>query len=119
MITKDLTIGKVYAVHHKRKGHFKAQLIDIVRADEGDEQDAVLLTMKMDTREGTGQERLARSPGAVTVTNIRPSLVLNIDELPGEDWLLQQRVIEEERPRVGAVIPKESLADKIRHLLKR
>jgi hypothetical protein len=119
MLTKDLQIGKVYAVHHRRKGHFKAQLIDIVKADEGDEQDTVLLTMKIDTREGGGQERLARSPGPVTVTNIRPSLIFNIDELPGEDWLIQQRVVEEERPKVGAVAPRESLTDKIRHLFKR
>jgi len=100
-MTKNLVIGKVYAIGHKRKGDFRAQLIDIV---PGDAQDPQLLTFKIDTRPGSGQERLARSKGAsITVTNVRPSLVVRIDEMPGNDeWLLSQRVAEERRKRADA-----------------
>jgi len=96
LISRDLNVGGVYAVHHKRKGHFKAQLIAIVPSAD-DPQDSILLTMKMDTRETGGQSHLARSPSGVTVTNIRPSLIVSIEEMPDEDWLMQIRVPEEKK----------------------
>lgn len=96
--TRKLVVGKVYAIGHKRKGDFRAQLIDIV---DGDKQDPQLLTFKIDTRPGSGQERLAHAKNArVTVTNIRPSLVVRIDEMPDDEWLLSQRVAEERQRKV-------------------
>ncbi len=96
---KTLTIGRVYAIGHKRKGDFRAVLIDIV---PGDAADPELLTVKIDTRPGSGQERLARTArAAVTVTNLRPSLIVRIEEMTGEgeSWLLSQRVTEEAQRR--------------------
>jgi len=112
MKTIDLELNKVYAVHHKRKGHFKAQLIDIILADAGDQQDETLLTMKIDTRRGWGQEQLARAPGPVAVTNIRPSLVVSMELLEGEDWLMTQRVVEEERSKTSTLTPPEIVPKK-------
>ena len=93
---KELTIGMVYAIGHKRKGDFRAQLVDIV---PGDAADPSLLTFKIDTRMGSGQERLARAANArITVTNLRPSLIMRIEEMPeGNDWLCTQHIIEEEQ----------------------
>lgn len=92
-----LEIGKTYRITHIRKGTFVSQLIDIVPTDPGDEADTQLLRMKIDTRKGSGQERLARTSAEVHVTDIRPSLVSHIDEMEGDAWLLQTRVVEEER----------------------
>jgi hypothetical protein len=92
---KELTIGKVYAIGHKRKGDFRAQLVDIV---PGDASDPSLLMFKIDTRPGSGQERLARAANAkITVTNIRPSLITRIEEMPDDDWLCTQHILEEEQ----------------------
>lgn len=92
-VTKELVIGRVYAIGHKRKGDFRAQLIDVVPGDMADPQ---LLTIKIDTRRGSGQERLARSVhAAITVTNVRPSLIVRMEEMPDDEWLLSQRVVEE------------------------
>lgn len=107
-ITKQLTIGKVYAIGHKRKGDFRAQLIDIV---PGDTQDLQLLTMKIDTRPGSGQERLSHAKNArVTVTNIRPSLVVRIEEMPDDEWLLSQRVSEERQKKANQAKEQQQIA---------
>jgi hypothetical protein len=96
-VDKDLTIGKVYAIGHKRKGDFRAQLVDIV---PGDAADPVFLMFKIDTREGSGQEKLARARSAkITVTNLRPSLIMRIEEMPDDDWLCTQHIVEEEQRR--------------------
>lgn len=80
--------SKVYQVHHKRKGHFVAILIDIVDASPGDEQDEVFWTMRYDVRHGTDQAHLATQPKQrFRESNIRPSLVLEISEYVGEHWL--------------------------------
>jgi hypothetical protein len=92
-----LEIGKTYKITHTRKGAFVAQLIDIVSTDPGDEQDVQLLRCKIDTRRGTGQERLARTHAEITVTDIRPSLIAHIEEVESDAWLLQRRVVEEDR----------------------
>jgi len=95
-LNAELTIGKVYAIGHRRKGDFRAQLVDIV---PGDKADPSLLMFKIDTRTGSGQERLARAANAkITVTNIRPSLITRIEEMAeGDDWLCTQHIIEEEQ----------------------
>ena len=116
-VAHNLKIGAVYSVRHQRKGLFKAQLIDVVKTLPGDEQDEVFLRMKIDTRPGTGQGRLVRAPGPVTVTDIRPSLVSSIEEIPDEDYLVNVRVVEEEQPKQAA-LPRESVWDKIRGALR-
>ena len=96
MEIKELIIGKTYRFTHIRKGNFIAQLIDIVPTDLGDEADTQLLRCKIDTRKQTGQERLARSAKAdVTVTDIRPSLISNLEEVESDTWLVERRVNEE------------------------
>jgi hypothetical protein len=88
--TKTLHVGRVYAIHHRRKGHFKALLEAVIPAETGDEKDTQLLTVRIDTRRGSGQERLARANSPVTVTNIRPSLVIAMVELD-ESWQVMPR----------------------------
>lgn len=74
-----LEVGKEYVVTHKRKGIFRAVLIEIVPTRSGDECDDRYLTFEIPTGPGSGQERIARVDGAEqTVTNIRPSLVQHI-----------------------------------------
>lgn len=95
MTDLSLEIGKTYQFTHTRKGTFRAQLIDIVPADAGDEADTQLLCVKIDTRRGRGQDRLARSKADVTVTNIRPSLITQVEPLEDDAWLIETRVVEE------------------------
>jgi len=47
-VTKELKIGQVYSIHHKRKGHFVAQLIGIEETSLGDEADDIFLKVKYD-----------------------------------------------------------------------
>lgn len=85
MLAKNLIPGATYRIHHVRKGYFKARLKAVVPSDPGDLQDSQLLVMEIDTHRGSGQERLARSPTSVTETRIRPSLVLEIEQID-ESW---------------------------------
>lgn len=96
---KKLTKGDVYTIHHKSKGVFVAQLIDIVEAWPGDEYDTVFLTMKYDVRAGTDQVGLAITPGKdqVRVSNLRPSKISKIEKFEGESWLRDVKVPEEEK----------------------
>lgn len=83
-----LTVGQVYSVHHKRKGHFVALLTAIVDAPPDDLQDDVFLTVRYDVRHGTDQEHLATQPKQkFRESNLRPSLVLEIQEYAGDHWL--------------------------------
>jgi hypothetical protein len=112
---KQVTIGSVYAVQHKRKGHFVGQLIDVV---DGDEHDPVLLRFKIDVRPGTDQARIAHSPGeAVAVRDIRPSLVVSIEAIDTAQWLRVVKVPEEVRAK-SAPLPQASLGARLRSLLK-
>lgn len=114
---KDLEIGKIYSIHHRKKGHFVAQLLEVVPAWGGDEADEVFLTMKYDTRAGTDQVGLAIAPGKskVRVSNLRPSHILSIKETEKGEWLRTARVPEEEK--VGKSDP--GLVDKVRAFLRR
>jgi hypothetical protein len=96
-----LTIGNIYKVTHKRKGVFVGQLIDIVDAEPGDTEDYFFWQFKYDVRAGTDQERLAINPGkdSVRVSNIRPSLVTNVELFEGEHWLRAVAVKEEQEPQ--------------------
>jgi hypothetical protein len=120
-VDKELTIGKVYAIGHRRKGDFRAQLVDIV---PGDEADPFFLMFKIDTREGSGQEKLARARSAkITVTNLRPSLITRIEEMTdGDDWLCTQHIVEEEQRRRRLEQQPEKRAsriDRIKELIAR
>lgn len=85
----NLEIGRVYKLDHQRKGVFIAQLTGIEEGDEADEQ---FLTMKYDVRIGTDQARLAISPkDEVRVSNIRPSLIIAIEETEDGEWRLQKK----------------------------
>jgi len=119
--TKQLKVGSVYRIHHSSKGAFVAQLIDIVKADEGDEYDDVLLRVKYDVRAGTDQIGLSVIPGKqeVRVSRLRPSKIISIEELEGEDWLRQIKVREEEQPVLAATVVEHSLVDKLKSLFKR
>lgn len=95
MQVKDVKIGKVYDILHKRKGAFVAQLIDL---EECDEVDPVVMVMKYDVRAGTAQAGMATTPKqAVRVSGIRPSLVVKIEETDGGSWLRDVKVPEEEK----------------------
>lgn len=95
MEIKDVKIGKIYDVHHKRKGPFVAQLINFEKCDK---VDPVIMVMKYDVRAGTAQAGLATTPTqAVRVSGIRPSLVLRIEETDGDSWLREVKVPEEEK----------------------
>ena len=94
-VNKKLKIGKIYSIHHKRKGHFVAHLIDVV---EGDDLDPVFLTVKYDTRVGTDQHHLATQKGqAVRESNLRPSLIYSIEKTEEGGWLREIRVPTEEK----------------------
>jgi len=116
MQTKELKIGEVYAIHHKKKGRFVAQLIDIVPAPEEDKIDDVFLTMKYDTRAGTDQANLAIVPGKshVRVSNLRPSFILKIEKTEKGGWLREIPVQEEEQ-----VKSDPGFVEKVRNLLRR
>lgn len=112
MIKKDLKIGKVYSIHHKRKGHFVAQLINVVPAWEGDEEDEVFLQVKYDVREGTAQYGLATQPSQkVRVSNLRPSLIHTMEPTDEQKWLMEVKVPEEEEK------PDKSLMGRLKGLI--
>lgn len=114
---KDLEIGKIYSIHHRKKGHFVAQLIEVVSAWEGDETDDVFLTMKYDTRAGTDQVGLAIAPGKskVRVSNLRPSHILSIKETLEGEYLRAAKVPEENK----IVKSDPGLMEKVRTFLRR
>ncbi len=97
-VKKDLKIGKVYTFHHIRKGTFVGQLIGVERADSRDEADDLFLTVKYDVRTGTDQERLKVNAGEIRVSNLRPSLIIQIDDIEEGGWLRKQKVAKPTRP---------------------
>ena len=109
MNTQQLTVGQVYSVHHQRKGHFVALLTAIVDAPPDDLQDTAFLTVRYDVRHGTDQAHLATQPKQrFRESNLRPSLVLGIEEYTGEHWLREVAP----PPVVGKPQPK-SLLDRL------
>jgi len=58
---KDLHIGKVYSILHRRKGYFVGRLLEVSKTEPGDEADSVLLQFEIDVRPGTDQNRLANA----------------------------------------------------------
>ena len=94
MEVKDLEVGKIYKVVHKRKGAFVAQLIEF---EDCDDVDPLVMVMKYDVRDGTAQAGMATTPKqTVRVSGIRPSLVIKIEETSDKSWLRDVRVAEEE-----------------------
>ena len=112
-VTKELKIGQVYSIHHKRKGHFVAQLIGIEETPLGDEADDIFLKVKYDVRQGTSQANLAISPkDRVRVSGLRPSLVISMEPTEEQKWLREVRVPEEDLPK-----PDKTLMSRLRDLL--
>ena len=107
---KELEIGKIYEVHHSRKGKFIALLTDVAPAP-GDEQDDHYLTVKYDVRQGTDQFRLATQPGQrFRESNLRPSLILRMEEYEEEHWLrnipVKEPVVEKKKGLFGKLFGK-------------
>jgi hypothetical protein len=110
--TKELKIGQVYSIHHKRKGAFVAQLIGIEETPEGDEADDIFLKVKYDVRQGTSQANLAISPkDRVRVSGLRPSLILSMEPTEEQKWLQEVKVPEEDLPK-----PDKNLMARFRDL---
>ena len=98
-----LEVGKIYRIWHERKGSFVARLLAIVPAWEEDKYDTEFLHMMYDVRAGTDQMGLAIVPGKdrFRESNLRPSLINKIEEVPeGEDWLREIKLPE---PRKGLI----------------
>lgn len=109
---KELKIGQVYLVHHKRKGSFVAQLIGIENTPEGDEVDDIFIKVKYDVRQGTSQANLAISPkDRVRVSGLRPSLITSMEPTEEQAWLREVKVPEEELPK-----PDKNLMSRLRDL---
>ncbi|HLE03989.1 MAG TPA: hypothetical protein VI729_05160 [Anaerolineales bacterium] len=102
----QVEVGKVYRITHKRKGTFVAQVIGVEQADPSDKVDSLFITVKYDVREGTDQARLSIEEGkqAVRVSNLRPSLVENVELLEEESWLRTVRVREEHKAEAGTIV---------------
>ena len=110
--TKELKIGQVYLIHHKRKGTFIAQLIGIQQASADDEADDIFLRVKYDVRQGTSQANLAISPkDRVRVSGLRPSLVISMEPTEEQKWLREVKVPEEYLPK-----PDKNLMSRLRDL---
>ena len=110
--TKELKIGQVYLIHHKRKGTFIAQLVGIEDAPPGDEADDIFLKVKYDVRKGTSQANLAISPkDRVRVSGLRPSLVTSMEPTEEQNWLREVKVPEEIQSK-----PNKNLRNKLRDL---
>jgi hypothetical protein len=82
----EMEHGKVYKIWHKRKGPFVAQFLGIV---EGDEVDPQFIYVRYDVRVGTDQAHLSTNPGKQNVreSNLRPSLITNIELFTDNHWL--------------------------------
>ena len=112
MEVKNVKVSRIYHIHHKRKGHFIAQVIDIVK---GDDLDPVFLTVKYDTRVGTDQHHLATQRGQeVRESNLRPSLILDIEPTEEGGWLREIRIPTEDRVR-----EKQGIVGRISSLFNR
>ncbi|HLE05542.1 MAG TPA: hypothetical protein VI729_13140 [Anaerolineales bacterium] len=110
--TKELKIGQVYLIHHKRKGTFVAQLIGIQQASADDEADDIFLKVKYDVRQGTAQANLAISPkDRVRVSGLRPSLITSMEPTEEQNWLREVKVPEEIQSK-----PNKNLRSKLRDL---
>jgi hypothetical protein len=110
--TKELKIGQVYSIHHKRKGAFVAQLVGIQKAPEDDGADDIFLKVKYDVRQGTSQANLAISPkDRVRVSGLRPSLITSMEPTEEQKWLREVKVPEEDLPK-----PDKNLMSRLRDL---
>jgi hypothetical protein len=88
----ELKRGEVYRFWHERAGEFVAQVLDLV---PGDEADPEFIYVKIDVRPGSGQERLALSTAGIRERNLRPSLILKVEQLEGEHWLREIKLPQE------------------------
>ena len=102
MKVKNIEIGRVYRIRHKRKGEFVAQVIDIEKRE--DAIDPFIIVVKYDVRYGTDQNRLQRTdlkdaktgrPLGVRVSGLRPSLITLIEKTEEQKWLRDVEVPEE------------------------
>jgi len=105
---RALRVGGVYKIAHQRKGAFVAQFLgfDDEPTRIGDTEDRVFLTVKYDVRVGTAQAHMStgvkqetgeRAP--VRVSNLRPSLVDSMEETQEQQWLLEVKIAQFEKPQ--------------------
>lgn len=111
---KKLKIGSVYRIQHTRKGSFVAMLVAVEETQAGDKQDELFLTMKYDVRAGTDQVGLSIAHGKdrVRISNLRPSLIRQIDEEENGEWL-REVVTPEEKVIAESPKPSPSLLKKL------
>lgn len=93
----ELEIGKTYKITHRKKGEFVGQLLDKVPLPPED-VDPYFLRMKVDTRKGTSQHRLAWTDVDFREIDIRPSHVLECEEVEPDQWLLKQTIQPTQNP---------------------
>ena len=71
-----------YRFEHARKGEFEGIFLGREKTPSGDPQDKEFWTVAIDTSDGSGSEWIRRAKGAAaTTTNIRPSLLANVEEV--------------------------------------
>lgn len=113
-ISKQLKVGDVYTFHHVRKGTFVGQLIGVEKADPEDEADDLFLTVKYDVRVGTGQEHMKTTGVDIRVSNLRPSLLVAIDDYDGKSWLLQKKAPKQPRPDTELLQALRELTEEVK-----
>ena len=90
-------VGKTYKIRHRKKGEFIGQFLGFATTDPGD-PDPYFLSMKVDTRKGTNQAKLAWTKTPFRVINIRPSHILSYEETEANEWLQKQKVTQQPDP---------------------
>ena len=100
---KALQVDKVYKIAHIRKGKFIGQFLGYDDEPErlGDKEDKVFLTFKYDVRVGTDQAHMSTGvkletgeKAPVRVSNLRPSLITEIQLSLDGEWLRNMKVAE-------------------------
>lgn len=112
---KALQIGRVYKIVHTRKGEFIGQFLGYDDEPErlGDKVDKVFLTFKFDVRVGTDQAHMSTGvkfesgeKAPVRVSNLRPSLITEIQLSPDGEWLREVKVIEVSKKKEAGWLDK-------------
>jgi hypothetical protein len=98
MENKELQVGKTYKFTHRKKGVFIGQLLAFIQTDLGD-NDPYFLRVKVDTREGTAQNKLTWTKVDSREIDIRPSHITASEEVEPDKWLLKQARTSKADPR--------------------
>lgn len=106
---KALKEGLVYKITHERKGTLIGQFVgyDDEPSRLDDPQDKLFLTFKYDVRQGTAQAGLnVTGKQVVRVSNLRPSLITEIEQTQEQKWLLDVKVPEEEKEKEPGLLDR-------------